>query len=383
MAGEGERMLEEELIRDYFNKGFKYDEIREFLDKNHSIAMSIATLKRRVKAYGLKRKNPDYDIQVVRAKITSILDGPGCIGGYRHVWHTLQMQGITVPRNIVQNILKELDPEGTAERRAHKLKRRTYHNHGPNDVWHCDGYDKLKPFGFPIHGCIDGWSRKILWLYITRSNNSPHNIATYYLDAVQHFGGCPQKLVTDLGTENGIMASIHSFFRDNINGHRYVPSPRNQRIESWWSYFRRSRSNWWINFFKDLEERGTFNRASELESECLWFCFAPLLQADIDQLKEHWNTHYIRKSRHDTVSGRPDSLYFLPESNGGVPNLLLPVPDHEMQYARLHIVDNVEQNNFQEYFHYLMSTCALTTPENWRDGLNLYHTLLDYANNGL
>ena len=23
-------------------------------------------------------------------------------------------------------------------------------------MWHIDGYDKLKPYGFPIHGCIDG-----------------------------------------------------------------------------------------------------------------------------------------------------------------------------------------------------------------------------------
>ena len=28
---------------------------------------------------------------------------------------------------------------------------------GPNHVWHLDGYDKLKPFGFPIHACIDGY----------------------------------------------------------------------------------------------------------------------------------------------------------------------------------------------------------------------------------
>ena len=27
---------------------------------------------------------------------------------------------------------------------------------GPNWCWHIDGYDKLKPFGFPIHACIDG-----------------------------------------------------------------------------------------------------------------------------------------------------------------------------------------------------------------------------------
>ena len=28
---------------------------------------------------------------------------------------------------------------------------------GPNYIWHADGYDKLKPFGITIHGCIDGW----------------------------------------------------------------------------------------------------------------------------------------------------------------------------------------------------------------------------------
>ena len=27
---------------------------------------------------------------------------------------------------------------------------------GLNQAWHMDGYDKLKPFGFPIHGAIDG-----------------------------------------------------------------------------------------------------------------------------------------------------------------------------------------------------------------------------------
>ena len=25
-------------------------------------------------------------------------------------------------------------------------------------VWHLHGYDKLKPYGFVIHGCIDGYS---------------------------------------------------------------------------------------------------------------------------------------------------------------------------------------------------------------------------------
>ena len=39
---------EEETIRDYFKKGFTYDEILALLDKYHGIRMSIATLKRRI-----------------------------------------------------------------------------------------------------------------------------------------------------------------------------------------------------------------------------------------------------------------------------------------------------------------------------------------------
>ena len=103
---------EENLIKEYFSKGFKYKEIIEFLTKNHSINMSIATLKRRIKLYGLQRKNADYDIDVITEKIRTILDGPGCIAGYRHVWHTLKLQGISVPRSVVQHIIKQLDPEG-------------------------------------------------------------------------------------------------------------------------------------------------------------------------------------------------------------------------------------------------------------------------------
>ena len=69
---------EENLIKEYFNRGFIYEEIIEFLNKHHSITISIATLKRRLKQYGLQRKNADYDIDVVREKLRTILDGPGC-----------------------------------------------------------------------------------------------------------------------------------------------------------------------------------------------------------------------------------------------------------------------------------------------------------------
>ena len=108
--------------------------------------------------------------------------------------------------------MRELGPAGVQQGKAHRLKRKTYQNPGPNHSWHCNGYDKLKPYGFLIHGCIDSSIRNIIWLYVTRANNFPSNVAVYYLKAAEEFKGCPIDLVADLGTENGLMAGIHAFF---------------------------------------------------------------------------------------------------------------------------------------------------------------------------
>ena len=66
--------------------------------------------------------------------------------------------------------------------------------------------------------------------------------------------------------------------------------------------------------FKDLVERSIVDTSSELSMSCLWFCFKAIF--DLDHVRDHWNTHYIRKSRHDTIPGRPDELFCLPENSG-------------------------------------------------------------------
>jgi hypothetical protein len=107
--------------------------------------MSYRTLCRRLKSYGLYRRgfnerdNSEDILEIVKQRISEIINGPGSCGGYRTVWHTLKMEGLQVPRIVVQETLKELDPEGTERRKAHRLKRRQYHNPGPNRSWHVDG----------------------------------------------------------------------------------------------------------------------------------------------------------------------------------------------------------------------------------------------------
>ncbi len=144
------------------------------------------------------------------------------------------MEGIVIPRAVVKAMVKEIAPDGVAVGKKHKLHQRIYTNSGPNFACHIDGHQKLKPWGFPIHGGVDRFSRRMLWLDITHSNNSLHNIASMYLKAVKEMGGCPVEFITNLGTENSIAATSQCFFRENDDSHQYVPSPRDQKIEGWW-----------------------------------------------------------------------------------------------------------------------------------------------------
>jgi hypothetical protein len=51
---------------------------------------------------------------------------------------------------MVLDIMRIVDPNGVERRKRRRLIRRKYCAPGPNFIWHVDGYDKLKPFGFAV-----------------------------------------------------------------------------------------------------------------------------------------------------------------------------------------------------------------------------------------
>ena len=109
---------------------------------------------------------------------------------------------------------------------------------------------------------------------------------------------------------------------------------------------------------------------SGLEIECLWFwfCFSGFLQ----KILYEGNTHGIRGSRHDTVRGRPDSLYCLPELYGATDQFLLSISQAESGYASSHVIES----DYQEYFQYVCGLCGLEQPNDWKQALELYNVLL-------
>ena len=119
---------EEVLIGYNFKRGFDYSVILLLLDnKYHATEMSMRTLHDRLREYRLRRRNANSDDAEIYEAIQQELDGPGRMMGYRAMWHTLRLDyGIQAPRRKVEGILRQVDPEGTALRKAHAPKRRSY-----------------------------------------------------------------------------------------------------------------------------------------------------------------------------------------------------------------------------------------------------------------
>lgn len=283
--------------------------------------------------------------------------------------------------------MRQVDPVGCQSRRLRRFTRRSFHSPGPNHSWHSDGYDKLKPFGFGVHGAIDAFSRRILWLKVGHSNNDPDVIGNYYLQCVRSLGVCPRFLRTDCGTENGSMAALQNILSRGDNSHLYGTSILNQRIEALWSKLRRGQINFLIHLFKDLVDSGHLDLHDQLQIGCCRFAFMPCVQNVLDKAVAYWNTHHIRRSRQgEAVPGIPDELYFLSHRfhavNHGTPVSMGDIVECEA-FLRPNTIQSVTGSQIlDEYFTFVMDLKGLRKTERSEDCISLYFILKQIATNG-
>ena len=108
---------------------------------------------------------------------------------------------INVSKEDLRKPVKIVNPEGVEERKQNSIKRRLYWAKGPADIYRIDGNDKLKRWGFCIQRCVNGFSRKILWLNVASSNNDPLIIANYFLTCIKRYKLVSQTLRMDRGME--------------------------------------------------------------------------------------------------------------------------------------------------------------------------------------
>ncbi|KAJ8299484.1 hypothetical protein KUTeg_023544, partial [Tegillarca granosa] len=290
-------------IRKYFHN----KEILAVLAHFDGIIISHSTLKRKLKSIGLFQRKNHSNLLDVACFILRQLDVSGSLHGYRWMHLKCKHSGFNIPRDTVYFIMKLLDPKGMQNRQRKRLKRRQYLCPGPNFVWHVDSYDKLKPFGIAINGCIDGYSRCVIWLEAATTNSNPRVIANYYINSVRKKGGCPKRIRSDLGTENGYIADMQKFLRrdhgDTFSGEKsflYGKSTHNQRIE------------WFGGCFG--KKWGSILWICLRNKNLIQFCFLKIIQADLDDVQDIWNTHVLQSKNAVTGGGwRPILMYTLPQ----------------------------------------------------------------------
>ena len=376
----------EELIFKYFRQGYKNLDMLEILNIKHKMPLSLSTLKRLLKGMGLRRRGPEDQPALIKTAIEEELLTSGSLLGYRKIWRTLQQKGYVVKRNTVMEMVRDVDPQGVQERKRHRLRRR-YFAPGPDFVWHLDGYDKLKPFGFSIHGCIDGFSRRILWLEVGTTNKNPEIVAGFYLNALRSCNGIPMIVRTDDGTENSIIEPIQMSLRsrhdDEYSGEESFKvgrSTANQRIEAFWSQLIKDRVGWWRNFFKDLSDQGHFDDTDPVQVDCIRFCFMDLIRNDLTQFTESWNSHIISSSKDKSLPrGRPDVMYHLPHLYN-TQSFLQDVDQDEVDeyFDASSMLERDYSSEFEEFANTLMFLDGVDKENDAQGRFKLYYWLLEH-----
>ncbi len=236
--------LKADLIK-YVKERMQRIEILDFMQKDYPIyKWSLRTLDRRLSYFNIKYIDENVRIDDVREAVREELEGPGKLLGYRTMTQKIrQKHDMKVPRDLVHNVMYDLDAEGL-EARAPGAKKRKPKGHfitlGPDWTYSVDGHDKLMGFQnstFPlaIYGCIDTASRKLLWLKIWTTNSNPILVGKWYIQALFESGILPNYIRLDKGTETITMCTIHAFLRskhedleDPTNSILFGPSPSNQ-----------------------------------------------------------------------------------------------------------------------------------------------------------
>lgn len=338
LAVPGDNAGVDEIVHYYHNLLYTTKEICGFLLLVHNIIVSQSTVKRVKRRLNLLRRHM-IQRTPIRTVINAIMElrRQGLVNvGYREMWRRLNiLRGINVSQETVRVCMREIDGHGVNLRSRNRLVRRQYYSRGPNYLIHVDGYDKLKPYGIAIHGAVDGFSRKVLWLKAGPSNNDPRYIAHFYMNFIKNSGRVPKIIRSDAGTENVIMRDLHIALRmdhgDDMSGRKSFLTGRstaNQRIERLWGVLNIHFTQFWRNFFAEMRDSAIFNDSNLVHIECIRYCFLPVIQTQLNSFMESWNSHSVRAQRQNqllTPTGKPDVLYFQPELFETIDNSL-PLP---------------------------------------------------------
>ena len=351
------------VIRDLLWKGLTQRQIRTVLYVTFKLHVSLRQLRRFILQANLGRNSSEFALKSdaeIEILIGSLQNTYASQWGYRYLNNYFRLNnGIRTTNRQLMEINKRVNPRAVEERVARRLNRRKFFSPGPNFSWHVDQHDKLKPYGYGLHACVDGFSRYVLWCEILPHNTAAAPIAYLFLKTVLKYQGCPRLIRTDFGSENSGISRAQRFLRwndaDNNAGsrsHRYGSSPKNQRCEAFWSRISQSWGGWWRNYFSDLMDEGFLIMKDKLIKNLSYLVHLKILKNSLAWFVRTYNAHTMRKTNYSRCpAGKPELLFTQPEifntRENQYHNYLVPLQDvRRLNYCYSQEVANCDRSMF-------------------------------------
>ncbi|CAH3187569.1 unnamed protein product, partial [Porites lobata] len=280
-----------EVLEELRGLGFTWQKIASIFK------VSRWTIMRRVRLFELENLSlfssiTDEEIDDI---IRDYIARHGSTTGESYLRGYFRALGYTIQRRRIRESLNRVDPRNTALRWGALVSRRVYFVPWPNSLWHLDGHHSLIRWGFIIHGCIDGYSRIIIFLHCS-TNNLASTVLGLFESAVERDGGLwPSRIRVDYGVENTAVCDAMVAVRGEGRGSFIAgSSTRNQRIERLWRDVFRCICHVFYYIFYAMEQTGVLDVENPIHMFTLQYVYLARINNALSEWMVSFNDHPVQ-----------------------------------------------------------------------------------------
>ena len=262
------------------------------------LGVSRSTIYRRMKEEGRVISDNALDLLIQRLKVDHPHDGEVMMAGH------LTRIGIRISRARLRASIHRVDPDGVVERSRCAIKRRVYSVPHANYVWHIDSNHKLIRWRMVIHGAVDGYSRKIL--YLKCANDNKASTVVPFFSRAAYTLGIPDKVRSDKGGENTDVW-CYMLHYNNMQALSVITgsSTHNERIERLWCDVFRCVGQIFYNLLYGLEDDDFLDPLNDTDLFCVHYAILPQVNRCLEEFTESWNHHSLSSASNLT----PEALF--------------------------------------------------------------------------